>query len=263
MPFVESRGARLRYEVSGPERAPWLVLSHSLGTDLSLWDAQVAALAQTHRVLRYDARGHGASAAPSGPYTIEQLAHDALALLDALRISRARFCGISMGGQTGLWLAAFAGDRIDRLVLANTGARIGTRAIWNERIAAVEAGGLAAIAEGVLARWVTAGFRDARPAETARLREMLLRTPAAGYAACCAALRDADLRAAARSVRAPTLVVTGAQDVATPPADGRALAAAIAGAAHVELAAGHLSNVEEAEAFTAAVARHVGGARGA
>jgi 3-oxoadipate enol-lactonase len=250
-------GGRLGYELTGPEGAPVLLLCHSIGTSRALWDPQLPALAARHRVLRYDHRGHGASTATPGPYTIEGLARDALALLDELGLARVSVCGLSLGGQVALWLACFAPERVDRLVLANTAARLGTRALWDDRIAAVEQGGLVPMADGVMARWLSEPFRQAHPRETQRLRAIFLATPAAGYAACCAALRDADLRDAASSVRAPTLLVAGARDVATPPADLRALEGWIPGARYVELPAAHLSNVEAADAFTAAVAQHL------
>jgi 3-oxoadipate enol-lactonase len=164
-----------------------------------------------------------------------------------------------MGGLIGLWLGIHAADRIERLVLSNTTARIGTPASWNERIAAVERAGLAPLADAALARWFTAPFRAAHPAEVERIRRMLLATPAAGYAACCAALRDCDLRALAARVRAPTLVISGEADVSTPADDGRALAARIPGARFTALPAAHVSNVEAAEAYTAAVAQHLDG----
>lgn len=246
-------GCRLAYDVSGPDTAPVLLLSNSLGTDRSLWDTQRAAFAHTHRVVRYDTRGHGESDAPPGDYSIERLGRDVVSLLDAEGIARASVCGVSIGGLTALWLGIYAPDRLDRLVLANTAARIGSRELWDERTRLVRREGLAALADATMVRWFTAAFRDAHPATVARVRATFLTVPGAGYMGCCAALREADLRDAAATVQAPTLVVTGRHDVATPPADGRALAAAITGATCVEFEAAHLSNIECADDFTTTV----------
>jgi 3-oxoadipate enol-lactonase len=257
MPFVDAAG--IHYQSDGASAAPALVLSHSLGMDLAMWDPQLPTLARRHRVIRFDTRGHGASTVTPGPYTIEGLARDALALLDALGIARASFCGLSMGGAIGIWLAVHTPERIERLVLCDTGARFGDPALWNGRIEAVRQGGTAAVADGVLSRWFTPRFAAARPSEVARAREVLLRTPAEGYAACCAALRDVDARDAVPRVRAPTLVIVGSHDVATPPADGRFLADRVPGARCVELDSAHLSNIEAAEPFTEAVAAFLAG----
>jgi 3-oxoadipate enol-lactonase len=259
MSFVDAGGARIHYRSDGAEGAPALLLSHSLGTDLSMWDAQVPALSGRHRVIRYDARGHGASAVTPGPYSIERLGQDAVALLDALGVERASFCGLSMGGMVGIWLGLHAPGRVERLVLCNTGARIGTPAIWGERIEAVRRSGLASVADAVLGRWFGAAFAAAQAPEVERMRQMLLSTSPEGYAACCAAVRDADARDAVSGIRAPTLVIAGSRDAATPPADGRLLADRIPGARYLELEAAHLSNVEAARPFTQAVLEFLGG----
>lgn len=243
-------GCRLAYELSGPDEAPVVVLSNSLGTDHHLWDAQIGVLEPHYRVLRYDTRGHGASDVPPGEYAIARLGQDVLSLMDHVGVRRAHVCGISIGGLTALWLGVHATDRVDRLVLANTAARIGSEASWTDRMRLVEADGLAALAEVTMTRWFTARFRESSPATVARTRATLLATSRAGYLGCCAALKEADLRADAGCVRAETLVITGTHDVATPPEDGAWLAGAIPGAALVELDAAHLSNVECAQAFT-------------
>jgi 3-oxoadipate enol-lactonase len=253
MPFATVDDVRVHYRIDGPAGGPVLVLAHSLGADLAMWDPQAAALAGAFRVLRYDARGHGGSSVTPGPYTVERLARDALGLLDALAVPRAHFCGLSLGGMVGLWLGAHAADRLVKLVLANTAARIGTPESWNARIDAVRRGGLAAIAPAVLDRWFTGGFRERQPESLAAVRQSLLATPVDGYAAGCAAVRDADLRDTARAVAVPTLVIAGTHDAATPPADGRWLADTIPGARYRELATAHISNVEAADQFTAAV----------
>jgi 3-oxoadipate enol-lactonase len=246
-------GCRLAYELTGPETAPALVLSNSLGTDRSLWDRQVPAFAECYRVLRYDTRGHGASAAPAGDYTIERLGRDVLSLMDEAGLRQAHVCGVSIGGLTTLWLGIHAPERVRRLVLANTAARVGSLEFWTERMRVVRAEGLEAIAEVTMQRWFTERFRTAEPEAVAGMRATMLRVPVAGYLGCCAALRDADLREHADRVQAPSLIVTGSADVATPPATGEALAAAIPGAQLLALEAAHLSNVEQAPAFTAAV----------
>ncbi len=248
-------GCRLAYSVAGRAGAPVLVLSHSLGSDAGLWDRQASALEEHYRVVRYDTRGHGASDAPVGDYTIERLAKDVLSLMDVIGADRADVCGISLGGMTALWLGAHAAARVRRLVLANTAARIGSTELWNERIRVATTQGLEALADAALARWFTAPFRDAEPETMARFRETMTRTPVAGYAGCSAALRDADLSGVAPSVRAPCLVVTGAHDVSTPPEAGRSLVDAIPGARLCELDAAHLTNVERAAEFTSAVER--------
>jgi 3-oxoadipate enol-lactonase len=253
MPFAGTRDLRIHYRFDGPADAPVLVLSNSLGADLSAWDPQVPELAKKHRVLRYDSRGHGQTAVTPGPYTLETLAGDVVRLLDVLQVPRARFCGLSIGGQVGAWLGAHAGARFERLVLCNSGALIGNAETWNARIETVRAEGLAAITGPLMERWFTAAFRERSPQAVAGARAMVESTPAAGYVACCAAVRDADLRADLAAIQAPTLVISGRHDPATPPELGRALAAGIAGARHVELEAAHLSNVEAADAFTAAL----------
>jgi 3-oxoadipate enol-lactonase len=245
----------LAFEVAGPIAGPPLVLSNSLGTDRGLWDDQFAALSRRFRVLRYDTRGHGASDAPAGEYALERLGRDVLALMDAADMTRAHVAGISIGGLTALWLGIHAPDRVQRLVLANTAARIGSLTTWNDRVRTVASLGVAALADATMERWFTPTFRAANGATVARIRTMFLATPAAGYLGCCAALRDADLRAEAGLVRAPSLVITGACDPATSPADGEWLAAAIDGAEILELDAAHLSNIERAREFTDAMVR--------
>jgi 3-oxoadipate enol-lactonase len=239
--------------VDGAPDAPVLVLSNSLGTDLSMWEPQMPALAARFRVLRYDTRGHGASTVTPGPYTIGQLGRDVLMLLDALKIRRAHFCGLSMGGMIGMWLGTQAPDRVARLVLANTAPKIGTPEMWNQRIDNVRKGGMETIVETLLERWFTAGFRGRAPEQVSRLRAMLLATPAEGYSACCAAVRDIDQREAIAEIRHPTLVIAGAHDPVIPIAESRSAAERIRGARYIELDAAHLSNIEAAERFTSEV----------
>lgn len=256
MPIARINHVEIHYRVDGPPAAPVLVLSNGLGLDLRMWDAQMAALGARVRVLRYDTRGHGKSSIPAGPSTIEDLGRDVVALLDHLRIERVHFCGLSLGGMTGMWLGVNAPQRLSSLVLANTAAHIGTRDMWDQRIATVNSRGMAAIADAAIARWFTSGFIARSPAAAAALRTMFERTPAAGYVSCCAANRDADLRAAVTAIRAPTLIVTGRHDIATPPSEGAWLAERIPGARRAELPTAHLSNLEAAGEFTALVAQH-------
>jgi 3-oxoadipate enol-lactonase len=253
MSIFDNNGTRLYYELEGRDDAPLLVLSNSLGTTLDMWAPQMPALLQHFRVLRHDARGHGRSDVTPGPYTIVQLGEDVLALMDHLGIARAHFCGLSMGGMIGMWLGTHHAQRLDRLVLCNTAAKIGTPDTWNPRIAKVEAEGMASIVDIVLDRWFTAGYRQRAPEQVAIVRGMLLDTAPAGYSANCAAVRDMDQRAEIAAITVPTLVIAGTHDGSTPAADGRAVADAIPGARYVELDAAHLSNWEQSEQFTQAL----------
>jgi 3-oxoadipate enol-lactonase len=253
MAFLETNGIRIHYELSGSAGLPVLVFSHSLGSSLELWEPQLAALAEKRRVLRYDTRGHGASACPAGPYNVDELGADVLGLLDALEIAQVDFCGLSMGGVIGQWLAMHAPQRLRRLALANTAAKIGTAEIWNARIATVELEGLDTVIPGTLERWFTAPFRSSHPAVIAKTEAMIRGTASEGYKACCAALRDADFRESAKTINVPTLLIAGTSDPVTTPADLRFLAGVIANSQLVELSAAHLSNVEAAEAFNQAL----------
>jgi 3-oxoadipate enol-lactonase len=251
MPFLDARGVRLFHLEDGPADGPPLLLANSLGTTLEMWDPEIEALARRFRVIRYDSRGHGRSDVPEGPYTIELLGRDALALIDGLGLDRVAFCGLSMGGMVGQWLGSHAADRLTRLALCNTAAHAGSPGIWDQRIATVEAEGMAAIVPGIIERWFTRPFQDRDPAAVERIRAMLLGTSPRGYAACCAAIRDMDQRPGLPAIPVPTLVVAGTLDQGTPPAQARAMAAAIPDARYVELPAAHLSNIETAPAFTA------------
>jgi 3-oxoadipate enol-lactonase len=250
MPFVETGGARIHYSIEGADGAPVLAFSNSLGTNYSMWDPQVHELRKTFRILRYDTRGHGESGVLPGPYTIEQLGKDFLGLLNELHLGPVHFCGLSMGGMIGMWLGIHAPSRLNKLVLCNTGAKIGTEEGWGSRIEAVQKGGMKSIASGVMERWFTTAFRAKEPATVARIQKILEGTNPEGYTSCCAAVRDCDCREQLRKISAQTLVITGAHDPATPPADGRFVAAHIPGAKHAELNAAHLSNIEDGPRFT-------------
>jgi 3-oxoadipate enol-lactonase len=255
MAFIETKTARFRYELTGPSNVPVLVFSNSLGTDLRMWDGQVDTFKQRFQVLRYDARGQRDSSITAGPYSIELLAQDVIDLLDGLQIQKASFCGLSMGGMVGMMLAQKFPQRLHKIVLCNTSPKIGTLESWNARIETVNAGGMQAVADGILERWFTPTFRATRRAEVEVTRQMLLESPPKGYVACSAAVRDMDQRETIASIRVPALVISGASDPVTPPADGRFVASQIDGARYVELPAAHLSNVEAAEAFNEAIER--------
>ena len=255
MPSLHLKDAQIRYELEGPNSAPVLVFSNSLGTNLEMWQPQVPTLQQNLRVLRYDTRGHGQSSVTPGPYSIARLADDVIAMLDQLGVDRVCFCGLSMGGMIGMFLAAKFPRRLDRLVLSNTAPKIGTAESWNHRIETVRQKGMGGVVEAILERWYTPPFRTRSPGVVEWTRQMLLHTPPDGYCACCAAIRDADLWQTMADLPVPTLVIAGAQDPATSAAEGRQMAEYIPGAQYLELAAAHLSNIEAEEAFTTSVAR--------
>lgn len=253
MAFADLNGARLNYRVDGSPSKPALLLSNSLGASLDMWEPQVEAFARHFRLVRYDTRGHGQSDVTPGPYTIAQLGEDAVALLDHLGIERAHFAGVSMGGLTGQWIALNRPDRLLRLALCNTAAYIGPPENWTSRAEKVRAEGVGSIADAVVSRWLTADYAAAKPELFARLRAGLAATTAEGYAAACLAVRDADFRGQLSRITAPTLVVSGAHDLPTPPADGRVLAANIPGARYLELSGAHLTNLEDVERYNEAL----------
>jgi 3-oxoadipate enol-lactonase len=244
--------------IDGPADAPVVVLSPSLGATLGMWDPQVDALAQRFRVVRYDPRGHGRSPVPAGPYEIADLAEDVVRLLDRHDIARAHYCGLSLGGMTGIALAADHPDRVERLVLCSTTAQFPSPEPWVERAATVRAEGTAAVAGSVVGRWLTADFAATHPEIVTRLRTMIEQTPDEGYAACCGAIERMDLRAALARIAAPTLVVSGEQDQATPPEFLRRIADAIPGSRLKLLSpAAHLANIEQADTVTQLLLEHL------
>lgn len=237
-------------EDGDPSGAP-LLLINSLGTDLRIWDPLISHLPAGLRLLRYDKRGHGLTDAPAAPYAMETLVEDALAALDAFGVEKTMVVGLSIGGVIALGMALSAPERLNAMVLLDTGAKIGATEIWNERIAAVENEGLASLIDAIMQRWFTADFLDNAP-EAPIWRNMVLRTTDAGYAGCCAALRDIDYTDRLGEIRTPTLCVVGAEDPSTPPAILRSNAEAIAGAGYVEIpGAAHLPNVQKPEALAA------------
>ena len=245
----------LHHHFDGPEDAPVLVLSNSIGTTLELWDPQVPPLAGPFRMLRYDQLGHGRSERRPGPYTVELLGRELLALLDELGVGEFSFCGLSLGGTVGMWLGANAGDRLDRLVLAGTSAYFGPPERWIERAEIVRAEGMEPIADATMGRWFTPAYEG-----TAVQRQRFVATPPEGYAACCEALRDWDFRAELGSVSVPTLVLVGADDPATPPGQAQLIADGIPGARSMVIAdAAHLLNVEQPTAFSVSALSHLTG----
>jgi 3-oxoadipate enol-lactonase len=253
MPILEANGIKVNYRVDGADGAPVLMLSNSLGTNLHMWDKQVPALAKRFRVVRYDTRGHGKTDAPSYPYTFAMLGQDAIALMNALNLPKVRFCGLSMGGMIGMWLARNAASRVEQLVLSNTAAKFGLAEIWNQRIATVRATGMKAITGAVIERWFTKEFREKSPKEIDPIVEMLHTTKAEGYAGNCAAIRDVDQRWPIGGIKTPTLVIGGKQDPATPYEAAELIAKRIPRAKLIGLDAAHLSNIEQPEAFTKAL----------
>jgi 3-oxoadipate enol-lactonase len=251
MPFVDHAGCRLRYEVDGTPDGPALLFSNSLGTTVQLWEPQIPALSPYFRIIRYDTRGHGASEAPEGPYALDTLGLDAIAVLDAVAVDRAHVCGLSLGGLTAMWLAVHQPGRIQSIVLASTAARIGTTTMWEERIAQVRASGVDSLADAAMGRWFTQDFRSAHPDIVAAHHRMLSETSPIGYAACCAAIRDADLRFEIGAITAPTLVIAGHHDPVTPPSDAEVMRAKIPTARVALLDGAHIINVEQAAAFNA------------
>jgi 3-oxoadipate enol-lactonase len=238
----------VHHRLGGAEDAPVLMLSNSLGTALEMWDGLLPALAGHFRVVRYDQRGHGGSPAPPGPYTIAELGRDALALLDRLGVERVSFCGTSLGGMTGMWLAINEPERIDRLALCCTSAHLPPREMWTERAATVRARGVQAVSDAQLDRWFTPALAEHRPDVVERIRRALLDTSPEGYAGCCEAIATHDLRGELGGVRAPTLVLAAADDPATPPEHARLIADAVAGARLIILErARHLAVVERPE----------------
>ncbi|TQM79046.1 3-oxoadipate enol-lactonase [Saccharothrix saharensis] len=245
------------YELSGPEDAPVVVLGNSLGTTTALWDRQLPVLHRRFRVLRYDHRGHGGSGVVDGPYRIDDLADDVLELLDALGLARVSYCGVSMGGMVGMWLAGHAPERIERLVLCCTTAGFATAQPWLERAAAVRGSGTGALAAAAVGRWFTPAFRAESPEVVAGFAANLSSVDDEGYAGCCEALAAMDLRSVLPVIEAPTVVISGASDEATPPECGRFIADSVPGATFHLVPGAHLANVESADEVSAIVEAHL------
>ena len=254
MPMITADdGCNINVRIDGRDDAPVLTLSNSLGCTLDMWEPQIAAFTKGFRVIRYDRRGHGQSDVPDGPYSMQRFGNDALSVLDALDIKRTHWCGLSMGGMVGQWLGANAPERFDRIILSNTACHYPDPTNWHNRIKAVTERGLAAVADAVIAGWLTDGFREREPNTTARLKAMLLASPVKGYLACCEALSSLDQRALLPKISSPTLVIAGRHDKATPVEAGEIIRDGIPGAQMIVLDAAHISNIEQSAAFTDAV----------
>lgn len=259
MPVISSNGCPIDVEVTGPADAPVLMLSSSLGTTKHMWDPQMTAFAAKYRVVRYDKRGHGKSGVPKGPYTMEMLGRDALAIMDALKLDKVNWLGLSMGGMEGMWLGAHAAGRIDKLILSNTATYYPDKTIWHNRIDAVsKAGSVAAIADTVINAWLTKDFQTAHPDTTARMKEMMIATPVEGYLGCCAAVRDMDHREIIKTITAPTLIIAGAKDPATTVAVAETIRDRIPGAQLAIVDAAHIANVEQPDAYAKEVMDFLG-----
>ncbi|MDM1262726.1 MULTISPECIES: 3-oxoadipate enol-lactonase [Acinetobacter] len=253
MPTFTSQDAEINYQTFGDATKPALVFSNSLGTNFKMWQPQIDHFQQDFFVICYDTRGHGASSAPQGPYTLDQLGQDVVNLLDHLNIEKAAFCGISMGGLTGQWLAINKPERFSHVVVCNTAAKIGQEQAWNERATLVREQGLAPIASTAAGRWFTEPFIQSNAATVATLSNDLGAGSPEGYASCCEALAKADVREQLKDIQVPVFIVAGQQDPVTTVADGEFMQQRIANAELFEINASHISNIEQPEAFNQAV----------
>jgi 3-oxoadipate enol-lactonase len=250
MPFLRIGDSVQHYQVEGAVAKPAIVLSNSLGSDLRIWDHVAARLLALFRVIRYDLRGHGLTEAPAPPYSAQDLARDVVALLDALKVRDAVICGVSVGGLIAQAVALNHPERVRALVLCDTGAKIATAEAWQQRIDKVRADGVDSLVSMTMERWFSDGFRARCPADVRGFALMLRQSSADGYTGICAALRDADFRSTVAQIKHPTLVLCGAEDIATPPDLGRELAGLIPGAQFslIEKAA-HLPGIEQPDAL--------------
>ena len=256
--MTEDTAVELHHVLEGREDGPVLVMANSLGTMLEMWDDQAPELGERFRLLRYDHRGHGGSSVPPGPYTIEALGRDALAMLDGLGIERFSFCGLSIGGMVGMWLASEVPERVEGLVLCCTSALLGPRELWDERISVARSEGMDALVDGVIERWFTPAIYAEKPETVKKAARMLRGTDPEGYAGCCAAIRDMDLRDRLGKIQAPTLVISATEDPATPPEHGELIRDSIPGSNfEVVPDASHLANIERPEIVTGAILEHL------
>ena len=253
MPVINADGCPIHVEIEGPDRGPVLMLSNSLATTLAMWQPQVSAFTRQFRLVRFDRRGHGRSGVPKGPYTMERLARDALAILDGLGLTKVSWCGLSMGGMEGMWLGANAPDRFERLVLSNTCCYFPDKTAWNDRLRFVREKGIAALAAPNMERWFTKDFREREPETIVRMMQMFAATPLEGYVACGEAVRDMDQRTLLPKIAVPTLVVAGKHDPATTLEAGEYIRDHIPGASLAVLDAAHISNVEQPAQFSRVV----------
>ena len=255
MPLANISGTNLRYKFDGPEQGPIVMLSNSLASDLTMWDSQIRPLmASGYRVLRYDSRGHGQSSAPMGPYSIEMLATDAVGLMDMLGLEKVHFCGLSMGGMVGQMLGVRHGDRLISLTLCATSAYMAPREIWDQRIETVRENGMGAVVDATIDRWFTKAGQERLHDEVEKVRRMILKTPADGFCACCAAIRDMDQRDSISAISTRTLVVVGEHDPGTPVSASELIHDRIPSSElRVISDAAHFVNVEQANIFNDAI----------
>jgi 3-oxoadipate enol-lactonase len=250
MPEIKTDdGTTIHVEVDGAEHNPVLMLSNSLGTDLRMWDDQVAPFTKHFRLVRYDRRGHGRSSAPKGPYSMERLGRDALSVMDGLGLQTINWCGLSIGGMVGMWLGAHAPQRIDKLILSNTQAYFPDRQIWDGRIKTVREKGLSAVVDATMERWFTKGFRDTAPEPMERIRAMFLSTNIEGYVGCGLAIRDMDHRPLLPQITTPTMVIAGRHDMGTTLEAGEFIAQQIPKARLAVLEAAHIANMEQPKIY--------------
>ena len=257
MPTFTSNDAQINYQTFGDATKPALIFSNSLGTNFKMWQAQIDFFQQDFFVICYDTRGHGASSAPQGPYSIDQLGQDVVNLLDHLNVEKAAFCGISMGGLTGQWLAIHRPERFNQVVVCNTAAKIGQEQAWNDRAALVREQGLQPIASTAASRWFTEPFIQSNATVVNNLQNDLAAGSAEGYASCCEALAKADVREQLTDITVPVLVVAGQQDPVTTVVDGQFMVERIANSQLFEINASHISNVELPNEFNQAVKQFI------
>jgi 3-oxoadipate enol-lactonase len=257
---IKANGISINSQIDGPPNASWLIFSNSLATNLSAWDDQARAFSRKFRVLRYDQRGHGGTDAPDGRYSFDLLIADALALMDAIKIDKAHFAGLSMGAATALGLAELYPDRVDKVIVCDSPCQSTPTSAqqWEERIAIAEKEGMEALVEPTVGRWFPPDIIKANPPYLGRIREMIRGTPLAGFIGCAAALADHDYASAAGTLKRPVLFLAGEKDGVTPAAM-RKLSSAVQGSRYVELAgAGHISNLDRPEAFNQALSEFLG-----
>jgi 3-oxoadipate enol-lactonase len=258
MPYLHSNNTQIHYQLDGAPTRPALLFSNSLGTDVSMWDAQVGALADDFHVIRYDTRGHGKSSRDGSAFGLDSLGLDVLALMDHLSIPQVHFCGISMGGLIGQWLGVHAGHRLSKLMIANTAAKIGTEEGWGSRVNTIFESGMDLIADGAASRWFTSSFVSKHPVDVARMVSVLRQTNPKMYTYCCQALGSTDLRTSVRTIATPTLVIAGEFDPVTTVDDAEFLRNEITGSHMFTLPASHLSNIEAQHKFTETIRKFLG-----
>ncbi|MFV8375140.1 3-oxoadipate enol-lactonase [Flavobacterium sp. LB1P71] len=250
MSKIKMQNTVLNYVFDDFKKQHTIVFSNSLGTDLTMWDKQVELLGKEFNILRYDTRGHGKSEATEGEYSIEMLGNDVLDLLDSLKIEKVNFCGLSIGGLTGQWLGIHASKRLNKLILCNTGVKIGNKEGWNTRIETVQKNGLDSIVSGTQERWFTTEFVSENKGEVDSVLATFVQTPVAGYISCCAAVRDADFTDEVSKISVPTLIISGTEDLVTTIKEGDFLMEKIPNSLLAALKTAHISNIEKADDFT-------------